>query len=292
MLVKNLALALLILSGAFDGGGQRPPAWVKTEKPETVEPIVIPFELLANRPLVRVKVNGQGPFAFLISPEHQRSLVDLELAETLKLRQPNAGAPDLVVDLGLGDRDVKLPVVIQDIDRLVPELGHIMRPRGVLALSSWKDQLVTLDYSKWRVTFEPGALPDPNGKEIFALNSSGEFRLLLSIADQSVECHVDPLFPSGLLLPPSSSTSLQFTGDPRDGGTVRVKERDVRVREARLAGSVKLGPFELKAPHVLLAVAGDTAIVGTPWLWRYVVTYDVTNARVRLDPAASQLTRQ
>ena len=39
-------------------------------------PLVIPMELLANRPLVRASINGQGPFPFLVVPEEQATLID------------------------------------------------------------------------------------------------------------------------------------------------------------------------------------------------------------------------
>ncbi len=65
----------------------------------------------------------------------------------------------------------------------------------------WKDQLVTVDYSQWKVMLEPGELPEPNGKDVFVLSPAGEFTLPLTIAEQSVECRVDPLFAGGLILP-------------------------------------------------------------------------------------------
>ena len=56
-----------------------------------VEPISLPFELIANRPVVRVSINGQGPFPLLIGPEEQQTHIHPELAELLKLRAPEPG---------------------------------------------------------------------------------------------------------------------------------------------------------------------------------------------------------
>ena len=68
-----------------------------------VEPTVIPFELLINRPMVRVTINGQGPFGLLLGPEEQQSRIDPELAELLKLRPPEAGQPMLTIDVAFTD---------------------------------------------------------------------------------------------------------------------------------------------------------------------------------------------
>ncbi len=74
---------------------------VSAKHPEPTQPVMISMELLANRPIVRATINGQGPFPFLLGSEDQRTIVDPELAETLKLKLAK-GATELTVDLGFG----------------------------------------------------------------------------------------------------------------------------------------------------------------------------------------------
>ena len=257
---------------------------------KVVEPITVPFELFANRPLVRVSINGQGPFPLLIGPEEQQTHIDPELAELLKLRAPEPGKlgqdgkplPPLAIDVVFNPQySMRIEIAIQSLTRVAPEFPEAMRPRGVISLSAWREMLVTLDYSRWKLGIEPGALPEPNHKDVFALNAAGELRLPISLGGQPIDCHVDPWFPNALLLPATSTEGLQLIGEPRDQGTIRTKEATLRVREGRLASEVVLGPFEVKTPLVLLAES-DIATVGTPWLARYAVTYDLANARVRL----------
>jgi hypothetical protein len=113
------------------------------------------------------------------------------------------------------------------------------------------------------------------------LNAEGELRLPISLGGQPIDCHIDPWFPNALLLPANGTEGLQLIGEPRDQGMMHTKEATLRVREGRLASEVVLGPFQVKTPLVLLAES-DVATVGTPWLARYTVTYDLANARVRL----------
>ncbi len=280
------ALIALPLSRGLAAQGPPPP---------TEGALSIPMELLANRPVVRVKVNGQGPFAFLLAPQEPQSQIDPELAEALKLKPPKAGGPaPLTVDLGFGaaGETLKLPVAIGDLSRIASDFDRALRPRGVISLAHWKDHLVTLDYVMWRLTVEPGALPDANQRDVFALGADGEITLPMAIAGHSMPCRVDPLFPAGLVLPLSSVEPPQMDGAPRDGGVVRTAAGVVRVQETRLATNVTLGPFELKTPMVLLAEQGDSAMVGTPWLGRFALTYDVSNSRVRLTPAGSSSSRR
>ena len=289
--VRIVLVALVLVWGTLSHRGLT----LAAQGPATqAEPIGIPLELLANRPIVRFTVNGQGPFAFLVAPSEPRSLIDPELAETLKLRQPKSGpVPDLTVEFGFGvNKTLKVPIAVQDITRLTADFGREMRPRGVISLSAWKDHIVTVDYLQWRVSIEPGTLPEPNQKDVFALSPSGELTLPLTIAEHTLQCHVDPLFPGALVLPMSVLVPQQIDGSFRAGGSFKTSEGMVRVQEARLATNVMLGPFELKAPLVLLADRGQAATVGTPWLGRFAVTYDVTNARVRLKAPAASLSRR
>ncbi len=289
-------ITLVLISGCFSRLAD--PRLVAQSAPvQTAEPVAIPMELLANRPIVRFTVNGQGPFPFLVAPKEPRSLIDPELAEALKLKQPKPGtAVDLTVDLGYGakhaEHTIKVPIVIEDLARIASGFDKTLRPRGVISLSTWKDHTFTVDYLQWRITIEPGTLPEPNQKDVFALSPSGDFTLPITIADHSLECRIDPLFPGALVLPMSAVVPQQLDGTPRPAGLFQTADGTVQVQEARLATTIMLGPFELKTPLVLLADRGQSATVGTPWLGRFAVTYDVTNARVRLATPAASLSRR
>lgn len=281
MTVLTRVSVLLIASFMLPGGAVRAVSSERTSQP-TAQPVMISMELLANRPIVRATINGQGPFPFLLGSEDQRSIVDPELADTLKLKLAK-GATELTVDLGFGPAHTfKTAVVVEDIARFTTDFGKVTKPRGIVSLTMWKDQLVTVDYSQWKVMLEPGTLPEPNGKDVFVLSPAGEFTLPLTIAEQSLECRVDPLFAGGLILPTAAAATLQMVGEPKDAGTVKTRAGALRVLETRLATNVTLGSVEVKTPIVFLADRGETPMVGTPWLGRFLVTYDLANARVRL----------
>jgi len=280
--------------GKFPATPAREPAKPATEQakparePAKAAPVEVPMEMLAGRPLIRVTINGQGPFPLLVGPDVQKTLIDRKLVELLKitpLKTPNGGS-EHEVELGFGTaKGIKVPVDVTDTARFVPELGSMTGPRGVVSLSIWKDHLVTIDYVKWRVKVEPGALPEPNGQDVFGLDpASRELRLELLIKEKedSLWCRVDPLFPRGLLLPASYVKLLPLVGDVLDAGSVSTREKSIAVREARLATSVTLGAFEFDRPIVLFGDDGEVATVGSQWLNGFSITYDLTNARARL----------
>ncbi len=287
-MTKPFAFAmLLVASTAAAQESTPPPAPVRFGREPAVapvvEPVVVPFELMANRPVVRVTINGQGPFPLLLGPEEQQTQIDPELAELLKLKLPEPGLPPLTVDVVFSPKyTAKMEIAIQPLTRVAPEFPPAMRPRGVISLAAWRDMLVTLDYSRWKISIEPGALPEANRKDVFDLNAAGELRLPLSLGGEAIDCHVDPWFPNALLVPTTMLGEGQLAGEPRDQGMMKTKETALRVREGRLLADPVLGPFEVKTPLILLADTIESATVGTPWLARYAVTYDLAHGRVRL----------
>src|SRR5215510_10887170 len=91
--LSMLAASWIWLAHPHLSAAQAPPVQ------DEVTQVLIPMELLANRPLVRAMVNGQGPIAFLIVPDARRTLIDPELGEALKIRRQANAAPEAPVEL-------------------------------------------------------------------------------------------------------------------------------------------------------------------------------------------------
>ena len=253
------------------GRGLRYAHWVDQAPPSKPDAAVVtmPLEFFAGRAAIRVGLNGKGPFAFLLSPEARMTLIDRALAAELNIepRKTAAGTNQIEVSLELGSTKLAdVHAAVTDMARFVPEFGSETRPRGVISLSLWKNQLVTIDYAQWRVTVAPGALPNANGKDVFDLNPSGELILPMSIGDRSVFCKVDPLFSGGILLPAVYVKPLPLIGRALSVGAINTPHGVFQAQEAQLAGSVGLGGFELGSPVVRYAESLPMAIAGGQWL--------------------------
>ncbi|HYN08909.1 MAG TPA: aspartyl protease family protein [Vicinamibacterales bacterium] len=274
-------------------------------EPEAAGPIVLPMELVAGRPVIRLMVNGKGPYAFLVSTGAQTTVIDEKLASELALKPPSekekekAGekpnekekerdkkAPAMLeLDLEAGTTKLpKVQVLATDLTKYVADAGLAGLSRGVLSLWAWKDHLVTISFPpRWKVTIEPGTLPEANGQDIFPLDpETGELRLSVTIADQSIPCRVEPLAPGGLVMPESFLKQMLLDGPPIELGTMAVAGQSLTVREARLAYSAVLAGFELSKPVVRFAGAGDSATAGSHSLTGLSITYDLKNNRARL----------
>ena len=252
-------------------------------KPEG-QPLVLNMELLASRPLVRVNVNGKGPFAFLLSPEDETTQVDRALAAELNVKpQTHAGGGTQIdVTFELGTTKTTVTASVADIAQSFPEFGPAALPRGIMSLSMWEGQLVTIDYSRWRVTIQPGVLPDADGKEVFELSAARELTVPLSVAERSVPCRIDPLFAGGIVVPASFVKEIPFAGRSM-ARSVKTPKGVLDVQEARLTVSARLGGVELPNPVVHSSERLSTAMAGGQALTDLSITYDLDNRRARLD---------
>ena len=121
------------------------------------------MELVAGRPVVRLMINGKGPYAFLVSTGAQTTVIDEKLAAELgaqaaRPEKPKPGeksveppkdkpkeqdkkaAAMLELDLEAGTTKLtKVAVLPTDITKYVAEAGLAGRSRGVLSLAAWKD---------------------------------------------------------------------------------------------------------------------------------------------------------
>jgi hypothetical protein len=249
------------------------------------------MELLFSRPSVRGTINGEGPMPMLIDPQLETSILSPSLVDRLKLKvaRNSANIASAVVQVEFGPlKAAQVPVEIRDTTRYLGDSSRTP-PALVLSLSVWTGQLVTLDYRRFQVRVEPGALPEPNGHDLYALvTDSNELRVNLGIDGRTVEGRLDLMFPGTLVLPNSFATELPLVTKPTETIPVTLREGVVKVREARLAGRVTLAAAEGMSPLVLLGdvprpTVGYAAFIRLFDRAGLSITYDFTRKRARLN---------
>jgi len=210
-----------------------PPPPTVGVKPVAAPPaeMTIPMELMRNRPVVRATINGQGPFALLVAPEAQATVIDQSLIVEPKDKKSEAhrGPHEVEIDFGT----VKLSSVkVQTVAMatLFPDVGPAARPRGVLTAQVWPGKLITLDYLKYQVLIGPGTLDDMDPREVFASSDKSiGVGMPVSVAGRSLTCRLDPTFTGGLLLPDSYSQTLFLLNKPITTGSIIIAASKLRL---------------------------------------------------------------
>ncbi|HXI23875.1 MAG TPA: retropepsin-like aspartic protease [Pyrinomonadaceae bacterium] len=273
---------------------------------------VAPMQMRGWMPVVEVKLNGQGPFAFMIDTgAGMQADIDTSVAEQLNL-QPSGrainGDPS-----GENDREV-VTVAIDSImiggvakgmrarrtGEGVVEFRNvtaIVRPHkitkdypdvdGILGFALFSDYLLTLDYPAMQVRLARGALPPANGADILTLVIENRVPMVeLAIGKIKVPAHVDSgNFVAGFILPEEIVEQLQLLSQPAPVGSARSVNNRIELKQAQLRSSIRIGGFEYSQPTITFPALSDTN-VGYKVLREFTLTFDQKNKRLKLERPA------
>jgi hypothetical protein len=274
--------------------------------------IEIPFDFLHNQIVLGTRVNGSGPYNFVLDTGTYASTMDLGLARRLQIplastRSESRGAGSgrvfgrtaVVERLVVGGLEVgQLPVVAMDLSRVSAQLGRPLH--GVLGNNFLASRITQIDYFRRRIRFlaETIAPPPDSARRIsfpMRFTAGGVLPLLeeCSINGITVPVTLDTGSSLGLILFPGTIRLLGLedlarAGIPMDAagyrGTARLTKGWVR--------SVALKTIDLGAIEVAYVRSGygvDEAPqqrggnLGNAVLQDFVLTLDYPNRLVVLE---------
>jgi hypothetical protein len=300
--VTLLALSLPALAAA-----QQPHVVRSTHRPSeryemAADSVVVPMRFEFGHIIVDVTINGKGPFPFIFDTGAQGSVLDLpfardqgfELGAEVRVGSPNGGGrPGQMVTL---DRVALGGLTFRGMQSVafegLPFPRTATSPRGVIGPYSLGGLLVALDYPHERLIFTRGALPDPDGREVFGWDAGQQLPLIpISVAGHSINVHLDSGAMNGLSLPTELAKDLPLASPPVKMGHTKGVDHESVVTGAPLNGTVTIGRYTLDHPTVLF---GDffktTGNVGPPILRQFKLTIDPAHRRLELEgPADGRL---
>src|SRR5437868_2160061 len=212
---------------------------------------VAPMRFRGLMPVIEVKLNGQGPFAFTIDTgAGMQADIDTSIAAQLKL-QPNgkvlngdpSGENDREVDTariesiafgGAEFRNVTAVVRPQRITRDYPDVD------GILGFALFTDYLLTLDYPAMQVRLSRGGLSPANRHDILNFEIENRIPVIeLAIGKMRVRAHVDSgNFVAGFVLPEEIVEQLQVLSSPVTVGSARSKLFDNLFRQNKAGDKI------------------------------------------------------
>jgi aspartyl protease len=259
---------------------------------------VSPMSFRGLMPVIEVKLNGQGPFAFAIDTgAGMQADVDTSVAARLKL-QPSgrvlngdpSGENDREVETatiasvtfgGAEFRNVMAVVRPQRITRDYPDVD------GMLGFALFTDYLLTLDYPAMQLRLSRGALPEVNNTDILQFEIENRIPVVeLGIGRIRVRAHVDSgNFVAGFILPEEIVAQLQLLSQPVIVGRARSVSNQIELKQVQLKDTIRLGHFEFPQPTITFPALSDTN-VGFKVLRDFALTFDQRNRRLKLERKA------
>jgi hypothetical protein len=255
---------------------------------------VLPMQFYGTRPAVQVRVNGKGPFLFLIdtgaagpAARADASLVaKLSLPTAGKTTSSDAGGAEVSIDkLALATVQVG-SWIVRDVEALTRDYnGSTYLPHldGILGLNFFKDRLVTLDYVHRRVIISSASLPMPDGKTVLSYELvDGNPAVRVMLGGQPKTVLVDTGDIRAIDVPTAWLPGMPLASFPRLAGNSSSISGSTPIREVKLALPLVLGQFRIEEPSVTFSDDFDAANLGSTLLRDFVVTFDVRNRRLEL----------
>jgi CubicO group peptidase (beta-lactamase class C family) len=258
-------------------------------KTEMNAPIAVPLGKSEHLVTVEAKLNGKGPFHFVLDSGSGGMLrISPAVMETLKLEQVGealSGDPS-------GKNMQLRPIVRVDsveiggakfggVDATVGARPGPVQPDGVIGLPLFAGLTVAIDYPKneLRLSREPLAA---NGEHVvsYSTERGGVPQIDLDAAGVKLNADVDTGSPALLNAPPSAN--LPFTGEARVVGHARTANNEFDIKAAELNGDVRVAGWSQSHPMVDVVDFFPMANLGSRFLRQYVVTFDTLNKRMSL----------
>lgn len=258
------------------------------------DPARAPMELREGHAIVRVTIDGKGPYPFVFDTGAQGCVMDLAFAKELGLAlgeevgvgSPAGGKPlpghfvsaGTMMLGGLTLHDVPL-VAFEGL----PFQGDDPA-RGVLGPYALSGLLVTLDYPAKQFVFASGSLPEPDGREVFGWDRSHRLpEIDVTVGGLPARVHLDTGSTGALSLPTEFADRLEMDGPLTDMGYARAVDTAMAIQGGRIRGSLQLGRYTLDSPTVrFMDMAKGVGNVGSLILGQMALTIDPANSRLRL----------
>jgi len=258
---------------------------------------VAPMQFRGLMPVIEIKINGQGPFAFTIDTgAGMQADIDTSIARQLNLVPTGkviAGDPsgqndrvfetarlDTIAFGGAEFRNVTAVIRPQRITRDYPAVD------GILGFALFTDYLLTLDYPAMQVRLARGALPAANDADILSLEIENRRPVIeVAIGKLWVRAHIDSgNFVAGFILPEALVEQLQLLSSPTTFGGARSVSNQIELKQARLRDTIYIGRFDYPQATITFPALRNTN-VGFKVLREFALTFDQKNGRMKLERA-------
>ena len=243
-------------------------------------PVVnVPMVGTKTLPLVEVKFNGKGPYKLLVDSGANVTLLQMRVADELKLPVLRPGDKSKLVTLEsvqMGGAHFR--------DLVVGARAWDEKIDGVLGFNLFADCLLTMDYPRQQISLRKGVLPKANGKDIFtySLNDNRHPVIEITIGKERSIVMIDTGAAQGVVVTEALAPKLRFASELVPGPKLSTfTAPESRALVGRLSGRISIGIHEIWEPTVYVWKE-EYPIIGSGLFQDFILTFDQKNRTVRM----------
>jgi hypothetical protein len=186
---------------------------------------------------------------------------------------------------------VVIPIVklndfeIKNLDGIALPPQQIFSPNasGIIGLSAFKGNLVTIDFKSSKLIVKRGVL-DISDKAVIRVDLSHAPEAYVKVNGEEMLAHFDSGGPEAISFPMEWKSKLKLKSEPVLFAKARTPGGEVEIYKAQLDGMISFGSIELRDPSITLVTGGFGAInFGSPFFQNYTTTIDMANQLMRFD---------
>ena len=254
--------------------------------------VEVPMDLRTRLPVLEVKVNGRGPYLFVLDTGAAGTAIDDDLAKDLSLPvigkalvDDASGEPPVEQDLVNIESLTIGESVFRDNPANVGDVGGVLAGdlpiSGILGFNTFADCLLTLDYPGEKLIMSSGQLPPADGRDVISYTAPAGIPVLrLTIGSQPADVTIDSGAGTGVVLAEALEDRLALKAPPEVIGRARAFNTETEIRAAQLDGDILLGRHVIHDP--IVAFSGTMSVIGWDILKDFALTFDQKSKTVRL----------
>jgi hypothetical protein len=245
-------------------------------------------------PLVKVSINGRGPFNFVVDTgTNCPAIVSPKLVKQLGL--PTTGHKQ-ITDLGSRETHALDEVSLGSLTVAGTEFHSVQAAvtdlpdgdsifDGILGFGLFHDHLLTIDYPRKRLSLSEGTLAGNSNPNILPMLMPGGIPVIeIAIAGEQVRAGVDS-GGIGLSLPAPLASRLKFASGMETVGFSKTQVSAFELRGGTLEGTIEFAGFRFSRPWVEINPVFPVANIGSAALKDFTVTFDQVSKLVRFASA-------
>ena len=267
----------------------------KTESKENKNLFTIPLNLTTQRPILELMINGKGPYQIIFDTGSSSSVIDEELATSLRLEV--IGVDSLQTpgsDNKVMSKSVKVPGISfagtdisEDAIMRTLSLRKMLPVDGLLSPTFFSNYLLTLDYQDSKLILSKGELNKADKDVTHFIQEPRVINLDVVVDDNKLEAHLDSGNPGGFDLPFSLKDQLHFKEEPQEAGVIHTPAANFKKWKATLIGDIRVGSVVYKNPDVNLVEGFQFVNLGYQVFRDLRITIDYKNNLIKFEKATA-----
>lgn len=259
--------------------------------PMTGPGVSAPLTFTAGMPTIEVMVNGKGPFRLGFDTGAMGG-IHIAAAAAERAGLSVVGEALATDPSGRNPQHIKLygPAQVQVAGRRfttmaneAPVIGaKLASLDGIAGLGLFGGGVVTIDYGKARITAAPGALPEPDGRTVFAYQGPLP-QLTVQVEGRSVEAHLDTgNVRAPFIVPEAFAEQLSGRAAATEAGVAHTVSSAIPMFAVKLASAPRIGDLALAVTEAQYPSPAAIGNVGSLALQGLIVRVDTVNRRVQV----------